>query len=115
MGSFMHMLMISLCLGAGVGVIIPIANSLPSEFFFGKERQRQLGICAAIADAAQVFCLFMTGVLCSNFGWKAPFFVYLIAVIPLFFSFLIIRAHTENNIIPSNHGTYIYNIELDKF
>lgn len=114
MTSFIHLLLISLILGAGVGIVIPIANSLPSDFFYGRERQRQLGICGAIADASQVICLFMTGVLYKNFGWKAPFFVYMIAVVPLVLSFLIKKKKNKTNTQNPKYGAYRFNIKMDK-
>ena len=112
--TFLHLLIISVCLGAGIGMVIPMANALPSEFYFGRERQRQLGICAGIADASQVFCLFMTGILYSNFNWKSPFLVYLIAVVPLIFLFMIKRPSKEPGIGKVHHRPHKYPFKINQ-
>lgn len=83
--TFFYLLAVSVFLGLGAGFVVPLAAQLPGVVFQGAERQRQMGICSGISNAAQVICTFLAGWL-AGFNWHAPFWVYAIAIIPLLLS-----------------------------
>lgn len=83
--SISYLLMVSVFLGLGAGFVVPLAAQLPSVVFQGAERQKQMGICSGISNAAQVICTFMAGWLAA-INWHASFWVYSIAIIPLLLS-----------------------------
>ncbi|MEG1586291.1 MAG: MFS transporter [Bacteroidales bacterium] len=83
--SISTLLIISILLGLGAGFVVPLAAQLPSVVFRGAERQKQMGICSGISNAAQVLCTFLAGWL-ATINWHAPFWVYSLAIIPLLLS-----------------------------
>ncbi|MEG1617263.1 MAG: MFS transporter [Bacteroidales bacterium] len=90
--TFTLLLIISIALGMGASMVVPLASQLPSVIFQGKEKQKQLGICSGISNASQVLCTLFAGWL-ATISWHAPFWVYSIAIIPLIMSpFLRLRS-----------------------
>ena len=79
------LLLISLLLGLGAGMVVPLAAQLPSRVFTGLELQRQMGICAGISNSSQVAVTFLAGWL-ATISWHYSFGVYLLAVVPLVLS-----------------------------
>ncbi len=78
-----QLLIISVLLGIGAGIIVPLSTGLISVFFSGKARTKQLGLNSAISNLTVVGATFVTGFL-ANSSWKLPFAVYLLPFIALF-------------------------------
>lgn len=94
-GSMFELIVISCLLGVGCGLVIPIAAGLIADYFTGKYRMKQLGIKSGIANLALVAATFAVGWLAKE-GWRVPFVVYLIPVIPLVLTpFLWIKQKSE--------------------
>lgn len=81
--SMTELIIISCLLGVGCGLVIPIAAGLIADFFIGKYRMKQLGIKSGIANLSLVVATFTVGWLADTGGWRMPFIVYMIPLIPL--------------------------------
>ena len=82
---FNYILFVSVLLGLGGGLVVPLAAQLPTRYYSGIALQKQLGICSGVANGSQVICTFLAGWL-ATIDWHYPFWVYSIAVIPLLLS-----------------------------
>lgn len=76
-------------LGIGIGIVIPVATSLISDFFEGQERETMLGLQTAAANAGSM-CMTFTGGLLAAYGWHYNYLVYLFAVPGLILTLLFI-------------------------
>lgn len=81
--SMTELVVISCLLGIGCGLVIPIAAGLIADYFTGKYRMKQLGIKSGIANLSLVGATFAVGWLAQVGGWRMPFVVYMIPLIPL--------------------------------
>lgn len=59
--SIRSLLYISLLLGVGAGIVIPLSTSLINDFFTGKYRIRQFGISSFITNLTLVLATALTG------------------------------------------------------
>lgn len=84
--SMTELIVISCLLGIGCGLVIPIAAGLIADYFTGKYRMKQLGIKSGIANLSLVGATFAVGWLAQVGGWRMPFIVYMIPLIPLLLS-----------------------------
>ncbi|WP_257264819.1 MFS transporter [Endozoicomonas sp. ONNA2] len=75
--SIRALLYISLLLGVGAGIVIPLSTSLINDFFTGKYRIRQFGISSFITNLTLVLATVLTGWL-AEINWHYPFFIYLL-------------------------------------
>ena len=80
-----ELILVSVLLGVGVGIITPLSTSLISRFFTGEYRTRQFGYSSAINNLALVVATALTGYL-AEVQWRLPFAVYLLP----FFSLLLV-------------------------
>lgn len=85
--SMLYLIIISCLLGCGAGLLIPFAAGLVADTFQGKYRMKQMGWKSGISNSAVVIATFVVGWLIESSNWHLPFVVYLVALIPLFFSF----------------------------
>lgn len=86
----MTAIIITSCLiGAANGILIPFAMGFVVNSFSGKYRTRVLGLKSATSNAGTVIASFIVGILIQKGNWHLPFTVYLIAVVPLIFSYWI--------------------------
>ncbi len=69
--------------GIGVGLLIPLGNTLIMRFFDGQSRANMLGASTVVHNAAAVFFLMVSSVLCS-INWKFIFYLHAIIIVPLF-------------------------------
>ena len=92
--SMLGLIVISCFLGVGCGLLIPLAAGLIADTFTGKYRMQQLGIKSGIANVSLVLATFIVGWL-GNGNWHLPFLVYLLPVIPLFFSVFLRHANID--------------------
>lgn len=81
--SFTVILITRAVLGAGVGLINPMAASLPMDHYpEGKDRNQALGMQSAFSGGSAILFTLIGGYL-ANTGWKNSFFVYLVPIILL--------------------------------
>lgn len=66
-------------LGIGIGCVVPIAMSLISENFQGKEQSDMMGLQTSAANLGSMFMAFTGGVLAA-INWNYIYLVYLLAI-----------------------------------
>lgn len=72
-------LVFRLLLGAGVGLIMPLSESLIYDYYTGKERTKMMGYNSAFSNFGGIITMLLAGWL-ATFGWRTPFNVYFIGV-----------------------------------
>lgn len=77
-----QLIAVSVLLGVGSGIIIPLSTALVSRYFVGEYRTRQFGYSSAITNASLVVATVLTGYL-ANIQWRLPFAVYLLPAISI--------------------------------
>ena len=85
--SMIELIIISCVLGCGAGLLIPFAAGLIADTFTGKFRMKQMGWKSGISNSSVVIATFVVGWLIESSDWHLPFVVYLVALLPLVFSF----------------------------
>ena len=80
--SMWGLIIISIFLGAGAGLLIPFSTGLLSDTFSGEGLTRQMGLQSGISNLTLVVATFVVGLLASR-DWHLPFVVYLVALVPL--------------------------------
>lgn len=66
-------------LGVGIGLVVPIATSLISDYFDGSVKDTMLGYQTTAANVGSMLMTFFGGVIAA-FGWHFNYLVYLIAI-----------------------------------
>lgn len=85
----MNMLLVySVTLGIGSGIVIPFSTGLIADYFSGERRTFQLGVVSAVANLSLVLATLLAGFL-AGIGWRWAFGVYCLSVISLVFSFFL--------------------------
>ena len=69
-------------LGIGCGLIVPIAASILSEWFYGRERVKVLGYKSGTSNGIVILATIFVG-WAADYSWHAAFTVYLVPIIPL--------------------------------
>ncbi len=69
-----------LLLGVGVGLLMPLADSLINDYFIGRERTKMMGLNSAFSNFGGIVTMLFAGWL-ATLSWRAPFNVYLLGVI----------------------------------
>ena len=80
--SIESLLWISVLLGVGAGMIIPLSKGLIAIYFSGEQRQRQLGISSGVTNTSLVVATIITGEL-ADIDWHWAFLVYMFSLISL--------------------------------
>lgn len=75
LNDFTAMLISRLCLGAGLGMVSPLAVSLITDFYEGEERAAMLGRQFAIGNMGQTASMLIVGCL-AVVSWRQTFWVY---------------------------------------
>lgn len=86
--NFTFLLINSIFLGVGAGIVIPLAKGVVTDYFTGIQRTRQLGMVAAISNLSLVLATFLAGYL-AGINWRLAFLVYCLSAISLAFAFLL--------------------------
>lgn len=76
-----------LLLGIGVGLLMPLADSLINDYFIGKERTKMMGLNSAFSNFGGILTMLFAGWL-ATLSWQAPFNVYLLGVVIFILVFL---------------------------
>jgi len=69
-----------LVLGAGVGILMPLSESLIYDYFTGIERTKMMGYNAGFSNFGGIVTMLLAGGL-ATFGWQLPFNVYLLGLV----------------------------------
>ena len=69
--SMWQLIAVSVLLGIGAGIIIPLSTSLVSRFFSGEQRSKQFGYISAITNIALVVATAVAGWL-ADIQWRLP-------------------------------------------
>ena len=75
LNDFNAMLLSRICLGAGMGMVSPLAVSLITDFYDGEERVTLLGQQFAIGNVGQTASMLAVGFL-AMLNWRRTFWVY---------------------------------------
>ena len=89
------LILVSVLLGIGAGIITPLSTSLVSRFFVGRQRTRQFGYSSAVNNLSLVVATVVTGYL-AEIEWRLPFLVYLLPALSLMLVCFIQQADAEN-------------------
>ena len=76
-----------LLLGIGVGLLMPLADSLINDHFEGKERTKMMGYNSAFSNFGGILTMLFAGWL-ATLSWEAPFNVYLLGLVIFILVFL---------------------------
>lgn len=74
------LILFRLVLGAGVGVLMPLSESLIYDYFTGIERTKMMGYNAGFSNFGGIITMLLAGGL-ATLGWQLPFYVYLLGLI----------------------------------
>lgn len=66
-------------LGVGIGLVVPIATSLISDYFAGNMKDAMLGYQTSAANVGSMLMTFLGGILAA-LGWQFNYLVYLLAI-----------------------------------
>lgn len=95
--SMVQLILLSCLLGVGCGLVIPLAASLISQYFWGEQRTRQLGNKSSISNFMVIFATLFVGWVAA-INWHLAFLVYLVPIVPLamipFMTDTFIKKHT---------------------
>lgn len=80
MSSIELILFFRLLLGAGVGLLMPLAMSLINDYFTGDERTKLMGYNSAFSNFGGIITMLLAGWL-ATFSWRVPFNVYFLGLI----------------------------------
>lgn len=89
------LILVSILLGVGAGIITPLSTSLVSRFFVGKQRTRQFGYSSAVNNLSLVVATAVTGYL-AEVEWRLPFLVYLSPIVSIMLVCFIKQADADN-------------------
>jgi MFS family permease len=70
-----------LVLGLAAGVMLTTSYAMMGEYFEGAARERMLGFGSALGSLSAIANLLIAGPLVDAFGWRAPFVLYLPALL----------------------------------
>ncbi len=102
--SMCGLIIVSVFLGAGAGLLIPFSTGLLSDAFSGQALTQQMGLQSGISNLTLVVATFVVGLLASG-DWHLPFAVYLVALVPLAMAPLLKRIpKNELYTTPDNSG-----------
>lgn len=74
------LILFRLVLGAGVGILMPLSESLIYDYFTGMERTKLMGYNTAFSNFGGIITMLLAGGL-ATLGWQLPFYVYLLGLI----------------------------------
>lgn len=77
-GSLALLFLWAAMMGVGIGLVVPMATSLVTDFFTGPAGQRMMGLQSTAANAGAMLMTFLGGLL-AGIHWSCNYLVYLIA------------------------------------
>lgn len=80
MPSIELIILFRLILGASVGILMPLSESLIYDYYTGRERAQMMGYNAAFSNFGGIITMLLAGWL-ATFSWRLPFNVYLLGIL----------------------------------
>lgn len=80
MPSIEALILFRLVLGAGVGLLMPLSESLIYDYYRGEERTQMMGYNTAFSNFGGIITMLLAGWL-ATFGWRQPFNVYFLGLL----------------------------------
>lgn len=74
-------------IGTGIGLVVPTSATLISDYFYGEDRVRMMGIQTSAANVGSILMSYVSGLLALK-AWHCSYLVYLIALPGLIFCLL---------------------------
>jgi MFS family permease len=62
--------------GACEGVVLTVTTAMLGDYFKGEQRDRLMGLQAAIASGSATVLIWISGLLGARYGWQGPFLIY---------------------------------------
>ena len=103
-----QLIAISVLLGVGSGLIVPLSTGLVGRFFIGRYRTKQFGYSSAITNLTLVLATILAGYL-AEISWHLPFVVYLIPIVSFALSFQLRKALAEAPELPATEEKSVQN------
>ena len=107
--SMTQLIVLGCILGAGCGLLIPLAASLISQYFTGPQRGTNLGRKSGLSNFAVIIGTLFVGWM-GEISWHLAFLIYLVPLIPLallpFMSNRFIRRHKTVDTAPAAAPTH---------
>lgn len=82
-------------MGVGIGLVVPMATSLVTDFFTGAAGQQMMGLQSTAANAGAMLMTFLGGLL-AGIHWSCNYLVYLIALPGMALSLLCLPRSAPN-------------------
>ncbi len=108
-------------LGVGIGLLTPISQTLPTDYFTGEERQITYARCGSSISVGNVTFVLLAGIL-ATYSWRYTFYIYLVGFIVLFAVFFTLPKHAtvvekseQKSQHPLNPAVYLVAIALFLF
>lgn len=83
--NMVSLIILSFMIGIFAGILSPLSTAFIADMFGGKQRTAQYGYTSATLNLVLMACVIATGYL-AKISWRLPFLIYLLPIIPLFFS-----------------------------
>lgn len=99
-----QLIVVSVLLGIGSGLIIPLSTGLISKYFVGTYRVKQFGLSSAITNFTLVIATAVTGYL-AEVSWHLPFLVYLLPLISILLVGHLKESRSDATVEPSSQST----------
>lgn len=81
-------------LGIGAGFILPLSQGLIADYYEGDQRSSLIGKSFAIGSLGSVLLSSLSGYICTYFGWRSVFALYLIFVIVMVLEIIFLPKNT---------------------
>ena len=76
------LIVLSATLGAGSGLMLPLAQGYIAQLFSGTERTKQYGYLSSISTIAMIAAIIGIGYV-GEHNWRLPFAIYLLPIVPI--------------------------------
>lgn len=80
--SMTGLILLGCLLGAGCGLVVPIATGIIGEYFSGREKVCKLGVASGISNFVVIIGTIFVGWIAA-IDWHLAFLIYLVPIIPI--------------------------------
>jgi len=82
--------------GAGMGLISPVQNSLVADFFQGEERAKMFGLCLTVSKSFAIIVPPLSAWI-ATYNWRYAFFINVISLFVLIFILFMLNIPAKTN------------------
>ena len=97
--------------GAGGGLIVPLASSLITDFYNGKERAKMIGYSSFTSYAGAAFAPLLAGWVAGE-KWQNAFYIYFVALAVLVFTMLFVPFKPAQQHQSAGHSPFKLNLPV---